>query len=128
MGEARRTILVVDDQEDERTIQRAMLTHLGYDVREAGDGAAALAEATASPPDLILLDIAMPRMDGLSVCRALRADPRTAAIPVIFFTASVLGNLEQMAAAAGGQGVLVKPVNPRQVAGEVTRLLGPPPG
>lgn len=128
MGEGRPTILVVDDQEDERTIQRAMLTHLGYDVREAGDGASALAAASAAPPDLILLDVAMPRMDGLSVCRALRADPRTAGVPVLFFTASVIGDLDQMAAEAGAQGVLVKPVNPRQVAGEVGRILGPPPG
>lgn len=124
MGEGRRTILVVDDQQDERTIQRAMLTHLGYEVREAADGASALAEASASPPDLVLLDVAMPRMDGFSVCRALRADPRTAAVPVLFFTASVVGDLVEMAAAAGGQGVLAKPVDPREVAREVARILG----
>lgn len=124
MGEARRTILVVDDQEDERKIQRAMLNHLGFDVREAGDGPSAIAEATATPPDLVLLDVAMPRMDGFAVCRALRADPRTAEVPVLIFTASVVGDLEAMAAEVGAQGVLAKPVDPRQVAGEVARILG----
>ncbi|MEW5928804.1 MAG: response regulator [Gemmatimonadota bacterium] len=124
MGEGRRTILVVDDQPDERTIQRAMLTHLGYEVREAADGASALAAAAESPPDLVLLDVAMPRMDGFSVCRALRTDPRTAAVPVLFFTASVAGDMAQMAASAGAQGILAKPVDPRVVAREVARVLG----
>lgn len=125
--EGRRTVLVVDDQDDERQIQRAMLTHLGFDVREAADGVSALADATSSPPDLVLLDIAMPRMDGVAVCRALRADPRTAEVPVLFFTASVVGDLEAIAADAGAQGILAKPVDPRQVAGEVRRILGDPP-
>ncbi|HEX2189189.1 MAG TPA: response regulator [Longimicrobiaceae bacterium] len=127
MAEARRTVLVVDDQEDERKIQCAMLMHLGFDVREAADGAEALADATAAPPDLVLLDIAMPRMDGVAVCRALRADPRTAAVPVLFFTASVVGDLAAMAAEVGAQGILAKPVDPRQVVGEVRRILGDPP-
>ncbi len=124
MREGRRTILVVDDQQDERTIQRAMLTHLGYEVREAEDGESALAAARESPPDLVLLDVAMPRMDGFSVCRALRADARTSQVPVLFFTASVVGDLVEMASAAGGQGILAKPVDPRAVAREVSRILG----
>lgn len=124
MGEGRRTILVVDDQPDERIIQRAMLTHLGYEVREAADGASALVAVAESPPDLVLLDVAMPRMDGFSVCRALRTDPRTAAVPVLFFTASVAGDMAQMAADAGAQGILAKPVDPRVVAREVARVLG----
>jgi CheY-like chemotaxis protein len=125
--EPRRTILVVDDQEDERTIQSAMLTHLGYQVREAESGEAALASAAEAPPDLVLLDIAMPRMDGFSVCRALRADPRTAGVPVLFFTASVVGDLAAMASEAGAQGILAKPVDPRMVAQELRRILGEAP-
>ena len=127
MADGRATVLVVDDQEDERKIQGAMLTHLGYEVREAADGEAALAAATESPPDLVLLDIAMPRMDGLEVCRALRADPRTVGVPVLFFTASVAGDLKQMARDAGAQGILTKPVDPRHVAREVARILGDTP-
>jgi CheY-like chemotaxis protein len=128
VDEGRRTILVVDDQPDERTIQRAMLTHLGYEVREAADGASALAAVAESPPDLVLLDVAMPRMDGFSVCRALRTDPRTAGVPVLFFTASVAGDMAQMAASVGAQGILAKPVDPRVVASEVARVLGGAPG
>lgn len=115
---------MVDDQDDERTIQRAMLTHLGYEVREAADGGAAITAATADPPDLVILDVAMPRMDGFAVCRALRSDPRTAHVPVLFLTASVVGDLEAAAREAGAQGVLEKPIDPRRVAAEVGRILG----
>lgn len=128
MTEGKRTILVVDDQADERVIQRAMLSHLGYAVREAADGETAIAEATASPPDLILLDVAMPRMDGFEVCRRLHADPRTREVPILLFTASVVGDLEQMAQDACAQGVLAKPVEPHRVAEEIRRLLDGPEG
>jgi CheY-like chemotaxis protein len=117
------TVLVIDDQPDERRIQRAMLEHLGYTVREAPDGAAGLSLARDDPPDLVLLDVAMPRMDGFQVCRALRADPVTSGVPVLLFTASVVGDLARMAREAGAEGVLSKPVNPRLVAAEVARLL-----
>lgn len=126
MTPPRKTILVIDDQADERAIQRAMLTHLGYEVREAPDGERGLEAAMESRPDLILLDVAMPRMDGFEVCRTLRADPRTASVPVLFFTASVAGELEARAREAGGAGVLVKPVDPRDVAEAVRRHIGPP--
>lgn len=128
MEEPRKTVLVVDDQEDERTIQRAMLSHLGYRVREAEDGRAGLRSARDDPPDLVLLDIAMPGLDGFSVCRELRADPRTADIPVLLFTASVVGDLEERARAAGAVGILVKPVDPHRVADEIRRIIGPPCG
>lgn len=124
--ERSKIILVIDDQDDERAIQRAMLTYLGYTVREAPDGEAGVRNATEAPPDLILLDVAMPRMDGFAVCRALRADRRTTAIPVLLFTASVVGDLQRQAADAGADGVLTKPVDPRTVAEEVERLIGPP--
>jgi CheY-like chemotaxis protein len=121
-----KTILVIDDQDDERAIQQAMLEHLGYEVRATGDGPTGLHAALEAPPDLILLDIAMPQMDGFTVCRALRVDPRTAAVPVLFFTASVVGDLQQQAEDAGGSGVLAKPVDPHEVAAEIRRLIGPP--
>ena len=121
-----KTVLIVDDQEDERAIQRAMLEHLGYRVQEASDGLAALEMARSSVPDLVLLDIAMPRMDGLTVCQHLRDDPRTASAVVLFYTASPAAEeLRQRIQAVGGKGVLVKPVDPREVAREVTRLIGP---
>lgn len=119
-----KTVLVVDDQDDERAIQGAMLAHLGYAVVEASDGRSALRAATEHPPDLVLLDVAMPRMDGLEVCRALRADPRTAEVRVLLFTASVVGDLERMALECGADGVLAKPVDPKRVAEEVAKLIG----
>lgn len=120
-----RRVLVVDDQADERAIQGAMLGHLGYAVEEAANGEEGLRLAQAQAPDLVLLDIAMPRLDGLAVCRALRADPRTAAVPVLLFTASVVGDLEAIAREAGANGILAKPVDPHLVAEAVAGLIGP---
>jgi CheY-like chemotaxis protein len=125
MAEAK-SILVVDDQEDERAIQRDLLAHLGYRVLEASDGQAALELARAAPPDLVLLDIAMPRMDGLTVCRRLRKDPRMRTTAVLFYTASTASEVTERVRGAGGNGVLLKPLDPHTVAAEVHRLIGPP--
>ncbi|HUE95169.1 MAG TPA: response regulator, partial [Longimicrobiaceae bacterium] len=79
-------------------------------------------------PDLILLDIAMPKMDGIAVCRALRSDPRNADTIVLFYTASPSGEREVEMADLDASGVLVKPVDPHLVATEVRKLIGPPTG
>lgn len=121
-----RLVLVVDDQPAERDIQRTMLAHLGYPVHEAGDGESALEAARAHVPALVLLDVAMPRMDGFEVCRALRADPATAGTRVVLLTASLLSELAEKAAEAGADAVLSKPVDPRDVADTVARLIGVP--
>lgn len=126
MGRRDKIVLIVDDQDDERAIQRAMLEHLGYRVAEAPDGKEALDVAHRLLPDLVLLDIAMPRLDGLAVCRALRADPRTSGATVLFYTASTAGEVEERIRSAGGSGVLIKPVDPHDVAAEVQRLIGLP--
>jgi CheY-like chemotaxis protein len=126
MSESPKTVLVIDDQEDERAIQSAMLGHLGYRVLEAAGGAAGLRTAAESPPDLIILDVAMPRMDGFSVCREIRSNPRTADVPVLLYTASVLGDLEAQARDVGANGILAKPIDPHKVAAEVRRMIGPP--
>jgi CheY-like chemotaxis protein len=125
MDDTRKTVLVIDDQEDERAIQSAMLGHLGYRVREASDGKAGVESADRSPPDLILLDVAMPRMDGFQVCRILRSNPRTRSIPILIYTASVVGDVDVIAREAGADGVLAKPVDPRAVVAAVQRLIGP---
>lgn len=119
-------ILVIDDQPDEREIQTAMLGHLGYAVETAEDGETGMKLATAAPPDVILLDVAMPKMDGFAVCRGLRADPRTAEVPILFFTASVVGDLEDRARDAGATGIMVKPLDPHEVATRIAALIGPP--
>jgi CheY-like chemotaxis protein len=121
-----KTVLLIDDHADEREIQRALLSHRGYNVLDAADGATGLDTAFQFLPDLILLDVAMPRMDGFEVCRSIRQDPRTADIPVLFFTASVVGDLEAQISAVGGTGVLVKPMDPNDVAEEVRKIIGAP--
>lgn len=125
MPDVPKRILVIDDQADEREIQTAMLGHLGYEVSTAEDGERGLEMATESPPDMILLDIAMPRLDGFEVCRRLRADPRTSGVPVVFFTASVVGDLEERAREAGATALMVKPVDPHEVAKTVEQTVGP---
>lgn len=127
-GDGKRSILIVDDQDDERAIQRAMLEHLGYTVTEASDGLTALELAREAMPDLILLDIAMPQMDGLTVCKRLREDPRTAGISILFYTATTTGEIRDRIREAGGNGVLVKPVDPHLVASRIREFIGPPAG
>lgn len=126
MTGARKRVLVVDDQPDERHIQAAMLSHRGYEVITAENGETGLRLARESPPDIILLDVAMPKLDGFEVCRRLRSDPRTSAVPVVFFTASVVGDLEERAREAGAIAIMVKPLDPHEVAGRVEELVGPP--
>src|SRR5215211_4106321 len=81
------TILIVDDDVGARKTLEGVLRQYGYDLAFARTGVEALAEAVAITPDLILLDVMMPGMDGFEVCRRLRADPRVAEIPVIMLTA-----------------------------------------
>ncbi|HYN95458.1 MAG TPA: response regulator [Pilimelia sp.] len=80
-------ILVVDDEPDLRFVLRRILTRAGHEVAEAGDGAAALASVHQSQPDLVVTDMVMPVMDGAELIRMLRADPVTAAIPVMAVSA-----------------------------------------
>lgn len=124
MSGDRKKILVIDDQEDERSIQSAMLSHLGYNVRQAADGEAGLAMLKEDGADLVLLDVAMPKMDGFEVCRSIRSNPETADTPIVFYTASVVGDLERDIRKAGGNAVLIKPVDPQEVAKTIRGLIG----
>jgi len=126
MDRRRKRVLIIDDQPDERTIQALMLTHLGYSVSESPDGETGMVMATESPPDLVLLDVAMPRLDGFTVCRALRDDDRMRETAIVLFTASVAGDLQGRADEAGADAVLMKPMDPKRVAEEIERLIGPP--
>jgi CheY-like chemotaxis protein len=123
-----KSILLADDQKDERAIQRVLLEHLGYQVAEATDGEMALEMARRMSPDLILLDIAMPKLDGLEVCRAVRSDPRTCSTAVLFYTASAAGDNDERLKAVGGDGVLIKPLEPKEVADAIAHLIGPAAG
>jgi len=106
-------ILIVDDNAPTRALLKEILGGLPGESLEAGDGAQALALATTHPPDLILLDIGLPRMDGIATCRALKGQPATRAIPVVFLTGrdDEPGILE--AFQAGAADYVVKPFEPR---------------
>jgi CheY-like chemotaxis protein len=104
-----RRILVVDDDRLIRQMVRDLLEIADFVVGEAVDGADALAQAAAFRPDVILLDLMMPDMDGYAVCRSLKADPITQPIPVIVLTASANLDLNRQAYAAGAAACLTKP-------------------
>ena len=104
-------ILVVEDEKDIAELIAMYLHRAGHTVEQIGSGATALVKAKASPPDLIVLDLMLPGMDGLLVCQALRADPATAAIPVIAVTASVMASDRRNIVDAGFDGYVGKPLN-----------------
>ncbi|MGC8826942.1 MAG: response regulator [Anaerolineae bacterium] len=118
-----KSVLVVDDEADIREALRIILEADGYQVLEAGDGLEALQMVQRARPDLVILDIMMPRMDGLEVLRRLEADPETAGLPVIFLSVltsemDVIHGLEQ-----GAVEYITKPFDPFQVARTVHMML-----
>ena len=119
-----RTILLVEDHEDNRIVYRTILEHYGYRVLLAGDGGDGVRIAREDLPDLVLMDVSIPVMDGWEATRVLKSDPATSAIPVIALTAHALPTDRQMAADVGCDGYLAKPVEPHRVLAEVKRFLG----
>jgi putative two-component system response regulator len=107
----RPTVLVVDDTPQNLSLMRDLL-HERYDLKLAPSGARALKIAAAAPPDLILLDIMMPEMDGYEVCRRLKADAATTDVPVIFLTARSEQEDEQLGLDLGAVDYIVKPISP----------------
>ncbi|HEX6559049.1 MAG TPA: response regulator [Longimicrobiales bacterium] len=118
-------MLVVEDNEDNLLIVATILRHFGYDVLTAADGEAALDTARTQLPDLILLDISLPKLDGWQVARALKADARTQAMPIIAFTAHAYQADRTRATDEGFVGFLTKPVEPLRIVDEVRRIVGP---
>jgi CheY-like chemotaxis protein len=121
--ESPRTVLVVDDSEDTRVMYGAYLRHVGFRVREAATGAAALVLAHHESIDLILMDIALPEMDGFEATRRLKADPETRQIPVVALTAYAIPPASERAAQAGCAAYLAKPCTPREVVATIERVL-----
>ena len=117
------TVLLAEDDADNRVIYGTLLRHVGYRVLESADGEGALALAREERPDLVLMDVTLPGLDGLEVTRRLKADPATRAIVVVALTAHAMGDSEAHCRAAGCDGYLAKPIAPREVAAEVGRLL-----
>jgi len=116
-------VLVVDDFRDGREMYAEYLSHAGFRVAEAEDGEEAVAKAQALLPDVVLMDLSLPGMDGWEATRILKADPRTRHIRVIALTAHALASYAESAIAAGCDGVVTKPCLPPELAAEVRRQL-----
>jgi len=117
-----RTILLVEDNTDNRIIYRRALEHFGYAVIEALDGEEAIRLATERLPDLVLMDISIPRINGWEATKAIRADPRTKGIPVVALTAHALPADRARGTEVGFASYLTKPIEPRRVVEEIERL------
>ncbi|MDB9520112.1 diguanylate cyclase [Roseofilum reptotaenium CS-1145] len=118
-----RNILIVDDLPDNLRLLSKMLTQQGYKVRKALNGEMAIASCTAQPPDLILLDINMPGMNGYQVCDALKSSPMTAQIPIIFLSALDEANHKLQAFKSGGLDYITKPFQVEEVLARVEHQL-----
>ena len=116
-------ILVVEDQEDNRQILRDLLSSAGYEMSEAGDGQEALAAVAKHRPDLILMDIQLPIMDGYEATRRIKADPNTKAIPIIVVTSYALSGDESKARDAGCDAYVTKPYSPRALLAKIREFL-----
>jgi len=119
----RHKILVVEDEADIRELLRYSLTQEGYAVEEAADGAEALDRIERRAPDLVLLDLMLPRMSGLELCRKLRANSETARMPVIVVTAKSAEVDRILGLEMGADDYVVKPFSPREVVARVKALL-----
>jgi two-component system cell cycle response regulator DivK len=116
-------ILVVDDQPDNRQIIRDLLAATDYELTEAEDGEQALAAVAKQRPDLILMDIQLPIMDGYEATRRIKADPASRSIPIIAVTSYALSGEEQKARAAGCDGYVTKPYSPRLLLTRIREFL-----
>ncbi len=117
-------ILMVEDTEDNRQILRDLIGSVdGYELIEAHDGAAGLAMASAHKPDLILMDIQLPVLDGYEATRRIKADPALKHIPIIAVTSYALSGDEAKTKAAGCDGYIAKPFSPRQLLAKIDEHL-----
>jgi two-component system cell cycle response regulator len=119
----RKRILVVDDKPSSRELVRTVLTNEEYEVIEASDGCEALDRMRTEPPDLVLLDLHMPGLDGYAVVAAARSDPALTAVPIIAVTASAMTGDRERALTAGFNSYLAKPVSISVLKTEIARLL-----
>jgi two-component system cell cycle response regulator DivK len=116
-------ILVVEDQEDNRRILRDLLASAGFQILEAEDGERGVAAAEAHRPDLILMDIQMPIVDGYEATRRIKATPELCGIPLIVVMSYALGGDEDKARAAGCDDYIAKPYSPRQLLAKIKEHL-----
>ena len=116
-------ILVVEDQKDNRQILRDLLTNAGFEMIEAENGEDAVASAQARRPDLILMDIQLPILDGYEATRRIKADPDLKSIPIIVVTSYALSGDEDKARLAGCDDYVAKPFSPRQLLAKIKEHL-----
>ena len=117
-------ILIIEDQEDNRAILRDLLTSAGYEFVEAINGAEGVTAAERERPDLILMDIQLPLLDGYEATRRIRAIEGLQATPIIAVTSYALSGDEAKALAAGCNAYITKPYSPRRLLAKVRELLG----
>ena len=117
-------ILVVDDQEDLRGVLRDLLTGSGYTVSEAADGRAGVAKAKSGRPDLILMDIQLPVIDGYEATRQIKAEPNLRATPIIAVSSFAMKGDEEKARASGCDAYVTKPYSPMQLLRLIQGFLG----
>jgi DNA-binding response OmpR family regulator len=119
-------VLIVEDFADSREMYLEFLAAQGFEVTGAEDGVAALKSLEDSPFDIVVLDIALPKLDGLSVLRRLRADPRFATLPVLTLSASLGVDYQPTALAAGATAALEKPCLPEELLAAIRKALQQP--
>src|SRR6266487_328570 len=122
-GRMSKRILVIEDTEDNRQIIRDLLSSVGYELIEAVDGAEGVAMAQSEHPDLILMDIQLPEIDGYEATRRIRAIPELARVPIIAVTSYALSGDEAKTREAGCDGYVAKPFSPRQLLAKVREFL-----
>jgi CheY-like chemotaxis protein len=119
-------VLLVDDYPDAREMYTEYLQYSGFDVVEAGNGMEALERAVDATPDIILMDLSLPVMDGWEATRRLKSDQRTASIPVVALTGHALAGISEGAKKAGCDAFVTKPCLPEDLVKEIRRILAGP--
>jgi two-component system cell cycle response regulator DivK len=120
---SQRSVLYVEDNEYNRKIVRQLLSRTSYRLVEAVDGEAGVAAAFEELPDLVLMDVQLPKMSGLDATRILRADARTKDIPIVIITSFAMSGDRERATAAGAAGYLAKPYSPRELLALLRQFL-----
>ena len=118
-----KTILYVEDNEVNRRLVQDLLRPTSYRLLEANDGESGMAIARQERPDLILMDVQLPKVSGIEATRTLRGEPATANTPIIAITSFALAGDEEKAIAAGATAYMAKPYSPRDLLGLIRRLL-----
>jgi len=121
---SQKKILLIEDNEFNRKIVRDLLARQPYDLLEAHDGEAGVAAARRDRPDVIVMDVQLPKLSGLDATRAIRADPDTAKIPIIVVTSFALSGDDKKAMDAGASAYLAKPYSPRQLLDTIRKMAG----